>query len=47
MGGRKSIEIGEVVRDVGCLACFVTFHGNHGKEVMCVCMQKSNVVFTL
>ena len=39
MGGRKSIEIGEEVRDVGCFPSFVTFHGSHGeREWLCVCV---------
>ena len=40
MGGGKSIEIGEEVRDVGCFPSFVTFHGSHGKEsgYVCVCV---------
>ena len=27
MGGWESIEMGEIVRDVGCLATFVAVHG--------------------
>lgn len=30
MGGRESIEIGEVLRDIRCLATFVAVHGCHG-----------------
>ncbi len=33
VGGGEGIEIGEIVRDVGCLARLVTVHG-HGQDVI-------------